>query len=234
MSDSTGAIAVAAGRSHTCAITDGGAVFSVGNNDVGQLGTTFAPEWLFRAPCPYALRPPPKSRAVAIAAAATTVRPGACAGAVFSGAERLRRAGLEPGGRGRSASHRPRFRHGRGLGRPALDCAQSATGNVVCWGYGGDGELGGGSVGNTELPQSLDGGNAPLDGGAPPSAVSLAGGAGNSLAITASGQALAWARTSTGQLGTGDLETRLLPTPITGSTQASLQSRSGPTTGAPL
>jgi alpha-tubulin suppressor-like RCC1 family protein len=215
VSNLTGAVAVAAGTSHTCAITDGGAVQCWGANDSDQLGTTFAPGGS-STPVPVTgLGSAAGVAAVAIAAGGDHSCVLSSVGGVYCwGSNTYGELGSSPAAAGAVQVT------GLDAGMVAIaagqhsSCAQSVAGDVVCWGYGGDGELGGGSVGNTEAPQNLDGGSPAPDAGGAPAVVSLAVGAGNSLALTATGQALAWGENLDGQLGSGDLVTRLLPTPM--------------------
>ncbi len=86
-------------------------------------------------------------------------------------------------------------------------CAILDTGQVRCWGYGGDGELG---YGNTDdigdEPGETPGGFGPVDLGAGRTAVAIAAGSAHTCAILDTGQVRCWGYGGLGQLGYGNTE----------------------------
>ncbi len=84
-------------------------------------------------------------------------------------------------------------------------CAILDTGQVRCWGYGVDGELGYGNtdhIGNDETPGSV----GPVDLGAGRTAVAIAAGSAHTCAILDTGQVRCWGRGDSGQLGYGNTD----------------------------
>jgi alpha-tubulin suppressor-like RCC1 family protein len=106
-------------------------------------------------------------------------------------------------------------------------CARLASGRAVCWGDGGNGQLGDGQVSSRPRPTTVlnPAGTAPLTG------VARVGvGEDHACAVLTSGQARCWGENTEGQLGVGDVfgETTGLPLvvlngggtgPLTGVTQ---------------
>ena len=77
-----------------------------------------------------------------------------------------------------------------------------AAGQVYCWGYGGQGQLGGGSRADAAAPTRVSG----LD-----DAVALTAGAWHTCALRRTGEVLCWGDGSLGQVGDGELGTRPRP-----------------------
>ncbi len=92
--------------------------------------------------------------------------------------------------------------------------ALTSTGQVLDWGYNGEGELGNGTTTNssTPVPVSLPSGTT---------VTAIAGGQDHSLALTSSGQVLAWGYNAEGELGNGTTTTTgcfCISTPVVVST----------------
>jgi alpha-tubulin suppressor-like RCC1 family protein len=85
------------------------------------------------------------------------------------------------------------------------DLALTSTGQVLAWGFNGDGELGNGSFNDSRIPVAVS-----LPSGT--TVTAIAGGSGHSLALTSTGQVLAWGLNDSGQLGNGT--TTLSGTPV--------------------
>jgi alpha-tubulin suppressor-like RCC1 family protein len=87
-------------------------------------------------------------------------------------------------------------------------CAILDTGQVRCWGYGGDGQLG---YGNTEAigddPGETPGSVGPVDLGAGRTAVAISAGEDHTCAVLDTGQVRCWGRGLYGQLGYGNTDT---------------------------
>lgn len=87
-------------------------------------------------------------------------------------------------------------------------CAVKKTGDIVCWGSAGNGQLGKGSVSSDAsipVPTAVV--------GAPPALAVWTGGT-RSCAIVRDGRAFCWGNNSTGQLGNGTTETAYAAVPV--------------------
>lgn len=87
-------------------------------------------------------------------------------------------------------------------------CARFASGDVQCWGYNGDGELGDGGTASSTLPVGVSG----LDHGT----ARLSAGGQHSCVVTGSAGAECWGWNAYGQLGDDSQLNRLAPTPVAG------------------
>jgi hypothetical protein len=74
--------------------------------------------------------------------------------------------------------------------------ALTSTGQVLAWGFNGDGELGNGTITNSNVPVSVS-----MPAGTTVTAV--AAGAHHNVAVTSTGKVLTWGRNDFGQLGNG-------------------------------
>ena len=74
--------------------------------------------------------------------------------------------------------------------------ALTSSGQVLAWGYNGDGELGNGTTTSSSTPVAVS-----LPSGT--TVTAIAGGSFHSLALTSTGQVLAWGLNTSGQLGNG-------------------------------
>lgn len=79
---------------------------------------------------------------------------------------------------------------------------------VKCWGENGDGQLGDGTRNDTTAPVSVLG----LSTGV----IAVSAGLSHTCAVTNTGAVLCWGRNASGQLGTGDVTSRLTPAPVAG------------------
>jgi len=198
------AVAVAAGATHTCAVTDDGAVRCWGAGAAGQLGQGSAAGQLV-----------PPSAAVVLSEAATSVVAGAdysCA-LLASG----QAACWGDGARGqlgtgeRTSRAAPAGEISFGAKATALAagarhaCALLADGKLACWGANEQGQLGLGDTDDRTRPTGVDiGSGRPL---------AIAAG-GNTTCVVLDGGALrCWGANDTGQLGQGDALARTAPPP---------------------
>ena len=208
----SGAIAIAAGSDHTCAIVAGGEVRCWGWNASGQLGDGT-----------YTNRPVPVpvsglSGATAIAAG----RNHTCA-VVSGGAVRCwgnnyvaGPLGVQPGAQGGAIAHPVPVTVGGGLTgatgvaiRGGHTCAIVAGGEVRCWGWGFEGQLGKGTSPplagpNPATAQGLSG------------AVALAAGEDHTCAVLSDGEARCWGQNTFGKVGDGTTTNRFAPVPVSG------------------
>jgi len=205
-------VAVSAGSSHTCALTAAGSVQCWGSNASGQLGTTFEPSGS-ALPVPVEL----------IDAGFTGVAAGgnhscalAASGAVYCwGDDSYGELGDGADG-GQSATPVQVAGLTAAIAIAAgqvSSCAELDGGAVLCWGYGGEGELGNGSIANSTLPAATTPDAGTPDGGNP-SGGTLAGGIGSMFAIDADGGVLAWGGDLEGQLGNASRESSAVPIPV--------------------
>jgi alpha-tubulin suppressor-like RCC1 family protein len=94
----------------------------------------------------------------------------------------------------------------------AHSLALTSTGQVLAWGYNSSGQLGNGttspSYSTTPVQVSLPSGS---------NVTAVAGGASHSLALTSTGQVLAWGRNLEGQLGNGTTTDSSTPVAVVGA-----------------
>jgi len=161
-----GVAAVAAGWSHTCALTTGGGVQCWGDNTSGELGD-----------------------------GTTTWR-----------ATPVTVTGLTSGVAAVTAGN-------------GYTCALTIDGVVRCWGSNASGQLGDGTTTNRLTPVAVTG----VTGGV----VAVDAGKGQTCALTAGGAAQCWGDNTSGQLGDGTTTNRLTPVAVTGLTGGVAAVRAG-------
>jgi len=93
------------------------------------------------------------------------------------------------------------------------ECALSSAGNVYCWGYGSDGELGNNATAQSNVPVEVVGvgGSGFLSG-----IVSMSVGDGVTCAISSSSNAYCWGSGTSGQLGNGGTSNSHTPVEVKG------------------
>ncbi|MBN1439625.1 MAG: hypothetical protein JW929_09470 [Anaerolineales bacterium] len=191
----SGAIAVAAGKAHTCAAFDDGVVKCWGLNEHGQLGNGGAVD----SNVPVAVAGLADARALAAGWAHTCAltRSGGvkCWGYGRNG---------ELGNGGNADSHVPVQVVGLTSGVVAIEagddhtCAVTAAGGVKCWGYNPYGQLGDGTTANRSVPVPANG----LAGGVR----AVTAGWGHTCILTAEKSVQCWGNNEYGQLGYGETE----------------------------
>jgi alpha-tubulin suppressor-like RCC1 family protein len=189
-----GAVDIALGFDHTCAIDSSGEGWCWGRNNLGQLGINSMEPVQTASP----MRVPNLGRALAIAAGAYH----ACAviegGAVQCWGQNNRGQLAYVNGVGVIVTFASTI---EGL-RDAVaitagfehSCALLASGTVLCWGRGDEGQLGNGATGNTNSPVTVQGIT---------NATAISAGNYHTCARLADSQVRCWGRNDEGQLGNG-------------------------------
>jgi alpha-tubulin suppressor-like RCC1 family protein len=207
---SSGVVAVGVGDFHTCAVTQGGALWCWGRNDSSQLGDG---TWTGR------LTPVPVSGlrggVVGVAGgwghtcAVTSAGAALCWGENWSGQ-------LGDGTTDYKATPVPVMGLGSGVvavaGGGFRSCALTSGGAALCWGANAHGEVGDGTTTNRRTPVSVAG----LDRGV----VAIAAAVQHACAVTNFGTVLCWGWNEYGRLGDGTTTMRLAPVPVTGLSDA--------------
>jgi len=211
---STGsAIAVAAGYSHSCALTKTGGITCWGYNDVGMLGNGTTTE----SNTPVDV-PGPAGGYTAIAAGFGAT----CAVTKAGDARCWGLDGYGQLGNGTTTSDRPNPTPvdvtgltGRvtelAMGSEAGSlhtCALTSAGGVMCWGYNASGQLGDGSTTDSSRPVAVSG----LASGA----MSITAGASSACATTKANGVECWGSNDHGQLGTGAAADSSTPVAVSG------------------
>jgi alpha-tubulin suppressor-like RCC1 family protein len=201
------AIAVTAGAEHSCAVTDGGAVFCWGDNSRGQLGDGTMNDRDLPA------RVPGLGPAVAIDAGdhhtCALLRGGdvACWGANDRGQ-------IGDGTLSDRPSPKVVASAASSVATGALHtCAATSAGAVRCWGSNASGEIGDGT---TSLRPS------PTDVAGITSATSVGAGTGHSCAALRDGTARCWGYNLFGEVGDGTTVDRHLPAVVGGLSQVAV------------
>jgi alpha-tubulin suppressor-like RCC1 family protein len=188
--------AVAGGALHSLALTSTGQVLAWGNGSDGQLGNGTNAS----SNVPVAVSLPPATTITAIAAGTVHSLALTSTGQVLAWGDN---AGGQLGDGTTNPSNVPvavSLPPGTTITAIAAgnihSLAVTSTGAVLAWGFNADGELGDGGNTNSDVPVATM-----LPTGTAVTAVS--GGAGHSLAVTTTGQVLAWGANGQGQLGNG-------------------------------
>ena len=186
---SSGVAAIAAGESHTCALTSAGGVKCWGKNDVGQLGDdTTTDRWI-----PVDVHGL-SSGVIAIAAGGSHTCALTAAGGVMCWGSNT--------GDGTWVNRlTPVDVSGLTSGVTAITagyyhtCALTVAGGVKCWGRNYEGQLGDGTTTERWTPVDVSG----LSSGV----TAIAAGGGHTCALTAVGGVMCWGANFSGQLGDG-------------------------------
>ncbi len=201
-------VAIAVGESHTCALTNAGAVKCWGRGDSGQLGDGILDD---------SARP---VDVVGLSSGVTAISAGydhSCAVTAGGGVKCW--GGNEYGHLGDGTlDDRSTPVDVDGLSSGVADigsglwlnCALTTTGGVKCWGLGGDGQLGNGDDEPSLSPVNVSG----LTTGV----TSIAVGALHVCALTTGGGVKCWGNGVNGQLGNGNDENSLTPVDVSGLT----------------
>jgi alpha-tubulin suppressor-like RCC1 family protein len=189
---------VAAGDGTSMAVTAGGQVYSWGDNQYGQLGDGSN----LQRKTPVAVALPKQTKVVAVGTSYNYSIALTAGGHVFTwgynGSGQL-------GNGFATASEIPiRVKIPVGVKITAIAnggydaLALTSTGTILAWGSGSWGQLGDGSRNNSDVPVTVK-----LPRGV--KIVAISAGSQHSLALTATGEVLAWGRNSYGQVGDGNL-----------------------------
>jgi Regulator of chromosome condensation (RCC1) repeat len=203
---------VAAGETHTCALTSAGAVWCWGLNASGQLGNGTRNNSSSPLPVLNAAGNAPLSGVVTIAAGqdhtcAVTNSGGAlCWGDNSQG---------ELGNGSTTSSSLPVAVSGLSSGvasisaGPGFTCAVTTTGAAECWGLGVSGQLGNGAAADSLAPAQVSGMSAGV--------AEIAAGASHACALTDEGAVWCWGLNASGQLGDGTLGSSATPVRVLGA-----------------
>jgi alpha-tubulin suppressor-like RCC1 family protein len=211
----TAVTAVASGADHSLALTSTGQVLAWGWNYDGELGNgTFSTSGCFCIPSPVQVSLPSGTTVTAVAGGADHSLALTSTGQVlawgFNGSGQL--------GNGTSTNNSTPVAVSLPSGTiitaiaggDAHSLALTSTGQVLAWGYNGQGQLGNGTTTRSSTPVAVS-----LPSGT--TVTAIAGGGGHSLALTSTGQVLAWGYNNLGQLGIGDFSTSgcfCIPSPV--------------------
>jgi alpha-tubulin suppressor-like RCC1 family protein len=209
----SGAVAVAAGFAHTCAVVrPEGAVYCWGGNDQGQLGSG-EPGGLVASPLP--VRVPGITGAVSVAAGGDYVEGFSCAlletGTVYcwgTGGRLGNPAGLEFSPPVQVVGLTGAFAISAG---DEHACALVVGGSAFCWGSNWVGQLGNGTTTMASTPVRVSGLT---------SASAITAGFLHTCAVVRGGAVMCWGSNAGEQLGTGTATSSLVPVPVIGLTQA--------------
>lgn len=206
----SGVVAIAAGRTHTCAVKSDQSVYCWGDNQLGALGDGTTTD-----------RSMPTLVATLGAGSGTTQ---ISAGDGYSCAARNNGAAMcwgtngagQLGNGSRTASLVPVY--ALGLGSAAVGtgvylshaCARTSGGAMFCWGGNSNGQLGDGTLTDRLIPVT------PLTLGVGEGAGvdAIAVGGGHSCARKNTGAVVCWGQNQTGQLGNGTRDSAVAPQPV--------------------
>jgi len=197
-----GAVGIAAGGEHSCAITGSGEVWCWGAGDAGQLGSADT------ADSPAPIQVAGISGAVALALgdghSCALLGDGSvhCWGMDGSGELGRKPGSVKPGALVEVSGVPPAKAISASTHHT---CAVSQAGDVWCWGFNGDGQLGGVAGTNRVPPGQVAGVSG---------AVQVTAGAWHACALLAGGKMSCWGDNTYGQLGNGTLEDSAIPTPV--------------------
>lgn len=196
---------ISAGYFHTCALTEGGAVYCWGNGASGALGngsttSSSTPVAVDGGPLIFAAI----SAGSGYTCGVTNTGAGYCWGSGTDGK-------LGTGSTQQSTTPAP-VADGHIFTAIAAGlrhtCGVTAGGSALCWGNGPDGELGNGSTTNRYVATPVTG-NLMF--------FAASGGVSHTCAIAMDGQAYCWGSGSAGRLGTGSNANQNTPTPVAGT-----------------
>jgi alpha-tubulin suppressor-like RCC1 family protein len=203
---SSGVTAIAAGDTHTCALTSAGAVLCWGENSVGQVGDGSTTQRATPSPVTGL-----SSGVIAIAAggahscAVKTAGALMCWGFNYYGQlgdttklDRLTPVPVSTLSSGVTAVSAGLY----------FTCAVKTGAAMVCWGRNEFGQLGNNSVTDRSSPTAVTGLSS--------SVAAIGTGSAHSCAMTTGGAMSCWGYNGVGQLGVGTKVDKLVPTPVTG------------------
>jgi alpha-tubulin suppressor-like RCC1 family protein len=202
----SGATAIAAGGSHTCALTTGGGVKCWGRNYFGELGDgTTTP------------RSTPEDVS-GLVSEVTAIAAGGYHTCALMAGDGVKCWGFNQYGQLGDSTTTDRYApvavSGVASGVAAIaaggehTCALTAGGGVKCWGSNGAGQLGDGTTTNSHIPVDVSG----LASGA----TAIAAGDGHTCALTMGGGVKCWGDNNDGQLGDSTTTDRYTPVAVSG------------------
>jgi alpha-tubulin suppressor-like RCC1 family protein len=203
-------VAIAAGSSHSVALTDDGSVWTWGHNGSGELGNGTTKD----SPVPQKVTKVQDVRGIAAGDGFTLVL--LADGSVYAWGNN--KSGQLGDGNAPQDSSTPSPVHGLGSGSGVIEVlagssfgiVRKADGSILEWGNGTSGQLGDGTTGKQSAP-------SPVAGFGPGSGVvAVAGGTAHVLALKSDGSLWAWGHDASGQLGDGGDLDQTKPVPVQG------------------
>lgn len=200
---------IAAGESHTCALTKAGTVWCWGLNEYGQLGNGTLTESSIPVEVLNPAGNAPLGGVVAIATGQDRMCAVTSAGAALCWGDNSQG---ELGNGATTQSSIPVVVSGLSSGVAAISagsyftCAVTNAGAAECWGEGGSGQLGNGTSTNSTIPAEVSG----LTSGV----AAIAAGESHACALTNAGAVWCWGLNAYGQLGNGTLSPSSIPVEV--------------------
>jgi alpha-tubulin suppressor-like RCC1 family protein len=207
---SSGVTAIAAGGSHTCALTSTGGLKCWGSNTDGQLGNG----WQIGRDAP--VRLPVDVSGLTSGVTAVTARGRHTCALTSSGGVKCWGANYtgELGDGTKELRTTPVDVSGLSSGVLAItaggshNCALTNAGGIKCWGSNSSGQLGDGTTEDRTVPVDVT--------GLASSVTAIAAGGSHTCALTSAGSIKCWGANSTGQLGTGTTDPHATPVDVSG------------------
>jgi hypothetical protein len=207
LTSGTSVTAIAGGGSHSLALTSTGQVLAWGRNSEGQLGNGTTTD----SSTPVPVSVPSGTSVTAIAGGGSHSLALTSSGQVLAWGSN----GYGQLGNGTTTNSSTPVQVSLPSGTTVIaiaaggfhSLALTASGQVLAWGYNGNGELGNGATTNSSSPVAVS-----LPSGT--TVTAIAGGGSHSLALTSTGQVLAWGYNVYGQLGNGTTTNSTTPVAV--------------------
>jgi alpha-tubulin suppressor-like RCC1 family protein len=209
--------AIAAGTSHTCAVTSGGGVKCWGENDVGELGNGLTGHYSTAPVDVSVIAAPGRTSPLSGVSAIATGGSYTCAVTSGGGVKCWGDNGNGVLGNGSTTnSEYPVDVVGLTSGVSVISagygyaCALTGTGGVKCWGWNTDGQLGNGTKIDSSTPVDVVGLTSGVS--------AIAAGFHHTCALTSAGGAKCWGLNDFGELGNGTKIDSSTPVDVVGLT----------------
>jgi len=211
----SGVVSISAGDAHSCAVTDSGSVACWGQNTNGKLGDGTTTQRTFPVPVRESTLDA-LTGVLAVSAGSSHT----CATMVSGGVKCWGLGNRGQLGNGTTASSSfPVDVAWIGTSAVAISaggehtCALTSTGDVLCWGFNGQGQLGNNTVVNYLAPVLVS--------GIGPGALGVSAGDNHTCAITADGRSKCWGNNQNGKLGDSSIVQKQVPSQVSNLTSGS-------------